>query len=182
MQVHTLHRKESFPLSLEAAWDFFSDPRNLARITPPELGFEVLTPDLPPRIYAGMMIAYRVRPLAGLPLTWLTEITHLREGEFFVDEQRAGPYALWHHEHRLRDDGASGTEVEDLVTFRLPFGPLGALMHRLVVRSKLEAIFEFRSAAVRKVVAGCGAPPSGPSSTLRGLVPSPRHPPGHAGR
>jgi ligand-binding SRPBCC domain-containing protein len=167
MQVHTLHRKESFPLPVTAAWDFFSNPNNLPVITPPELGFEILTPDLPPRIYAGMMIAYRVRPLAGFPVTWLTEITHLREGEFFVDEQRAGPYALWHHEHRLRDAGAGSTEVEDLVTFRLPIGRFGALLHRLVVRRKLEAIFDFRSAAVRGIAAGWGIPHPGVPATSR---------------
>jgi ligand-binding SRPBCC domain-containing protein len=81
------------------AWSFFSNPRNLAKITPPELGFEMLTPDLPPQVYAGMMIAYRVRPLLGIPMTWLSEITLVEEGVRFIDEQRVGPYAVWHHEH-----------------------------------------------------------------------------------
>src|SRR5687768_10823857 len=99
MPVHTFLRKLTLPISCERAWEFFSDARNLAKLTPPSMKLTVVTPDVPPRIHAGMMIAYRVAPLAGLPMTWLTEITHVREGESFVDEQRVGPYAIWHHEH-----------------------------------------------------------------------------------
>lgn len=155
MAFHTLHRREILPLPPSDAWEFFSNPRNLPLITPPALGFEILTGVLPPRIHAGMMIAYRVRPVAGIPLHWLTEITHVTEGEYFVDEQRSGPYAIWHHEHRFRETGG-GTEVEDLVTYRLPFGWAGALMHRLLVRRKLEAIFDFRSAAIQRLMAKGG--------------------------
>jgi ligand-binding SRPBCC domain-containing protein len=153
MPLHALHRKETVPVAPAAAWEFFSNPRNLPLITPPSLGFEILTPNPPDRIYAGMMIAYRVRPVAGLAVKWLTEITQVREGEYFVDEQRAGPYALWHHEHWLRPAPAGGTEVEDLVTYRLPLGWLGGAVHRIMVRRKLESIFDYRSVAVQKLAA-----------------------------
>jgi ligand-binding SRPBCC domain-containing protein len=153
MPLHVLRRQETLPIAPAAAWEFFSNPRNLVLITPPSLGFEVLTPNLPERIYAGMMIAYRVRPLAGIPVLWLTEITHVREGEYFVDEQRAGPYALWHHEHWLRPAARGGTEVEDLVTYRLPLGWLGGAVHRLLVRRRIESIFDYRSTAVHKLAA-----------------------------
>jgi len=153
MLLYTLHRRETIPVTPAAAWEFFSNPRNLPLITPPALGFEILTKEPAPRIYPGMMIAYRVRPLPGLPWRWLTEITQVRAPGYFVDEQRAGPYALWHHEHWLRPAGASGTEVEDLVTYRLPLGWLGGAVHRLLVRRKLESIFDFRSAAVKRLAA-----------------------------
>jgi ligand-binding SRPBCC domain-containing protein len=153
MPAYTLHRKETIPMPVATAWEFFSNPCNLQKITPPELGFEILNASLPPRIYAGLMISYRVRPLLGIPVNWLTEITQVREGEYFVDEQRSGPYALWHHEHWVRDAGGGCTEAEDLVTYRLPLGWLGGLLHPLLVRRKLEAIFDFRSAAVGKICA-----------------------------
>lgn len=154
MAVHTLHTKQIIRATREQAWAFFSDPRNLAKITPPTLGFEVLTPDLPARIRAGLMIAYRVRPLFGIPMQWLTEITHVEEGVRFIDEQRVGPYAVWHHEHEFRDLGEGRVEMEDRVTYVLPFGPLGDLVHPLLVKPQLEAIFGFRERAVREMFPG----------------------------
>ncbi len=114
MPIHTLHRKLVIPIKRAEAWAFFSDPRNLSKITPPGMGFRTMTPDLPAHIYAGLMIEYRVKPLAGIPLTWLTEITHVHEGESFVDEQRVGPYKMWHHEHFFRAVASDATEVIDL--------------------------------------------------------------------
>ena len=148
MPIHTLHRRQLLHATLETAWEFFSDPRNLARITPPELDFHIATPDLPDRIHAGLMIQYRVRPLLGIALTWLSEITQVEAGRYFVDEQRVGPYAMWHHEHWFRDAGAGGVEVEDRVTYRLPCGWLSEPLHALIVQPQLEAIFEHRTIAV----------------------------------
>ena len=148
MPTHTLHQKQTIRASREAAWEFFSNPRNLARITPPALGFRIVTPELPECIHAGLMIEYRVTPLLGLPLAWLTEITHVSAGEYFVDEQRAGPYALWHHAHWFRDIGRGRVEVEDRITYRLPFQPFGDIMHPLVVKPQLEKIFAFRTKAM----------------------------------
>ena len=128
--------------------------RPLREITPPTLGFEVLTPDLPPSVRPGLMIAYRVRPLCGIPMNWLTEITLVEEGVRFIDEQRVGPYAVWHHEHEFRDLGDGRVEMEDKVTYVLPFGPLGDLVHPLLVKPQLETIFGFREKAVRGLFPG----------------------------
>ena len=150
MAIHTLHTKQIIRATRQEAWDFFSDPRNLTKITPPELGFEILTPDLPPRMREGMMIAYRVRPLLGVPMTWLSEITLMEEGVRFIDEQRVGPYAVWHHEHEFHDLGDGRIEVEDKATYVLPLAPLGDLAHGWLVRPQLARIFAFREKAVRE--------------------------------
>lgn len=150
MPIHVLHRKQALATTREEAWQFFADPRNLACITPPKLGFQIVTPDLPDRIYAGLMIQYRVRPLLGIPLTWLTEITHVLEGHYFSDEQRMGPYALWHHEHWFRDLGSDRVELEDRVTYKLPCGRLSEPAHALLVRRQLAGIFDYRTGAVEK--------------------------------
>lgn len=154
MAVHTFHRKQVIRTTREDAWAFFSDPRNLTKITPAEMGFEILTPELPPRIHAGMMIAYRVRPLFGIPMTWLSEITHVEEGVRFIDDQRAGPYAVWHHEHSFRELEDARLEIEDKITYMLPLGPLGDLAHPFLVRPQLERVFAFREKAVREIFPG----------------------------
>jgi ligand-binding SRPBCC domain-containing protein len=151
MPVHTLLRKQTIKTTRAQAWEFFSNPRNLPRITPPGMGFEILSEDLPARIHPGLMIAYRVRPVAGVPMTWLTEITHVNEGESFVDEQRLGPYAIWHHEHRLREAGEGRIEMEDRITYALPFGWIGNLAHPIIVQPQLERIFAFRERAVNEL-------------------------------
>jgi ligand-binding SRPBCC domain-containing protein len=124
MSLHTLQSRQIIKASPDQAWAFFSDPLNLPRITPPDMGVQILS-ELPERMHAGMMIQYRVTPLLGIALTWLTEITHVQEGEYFVDEQRAGPYALWHHEHHFKDLGDGRTEMLDRVIYAPPFGLLG---------------------------------------------------------
>lgn len=154
MAVHTLHTKQIIRATRQEAWAFFSNPRNLARITPPELGFEIVTAELSPRMRAGMMIAYRVRPLLGMAMTWLSEITLVEEGVRFIDEQRVGPYAVWHHEHEFHDLGDGRIEMADKATYVLPFGLLGELAHALFVKQQLERIFAFREKAVRELFAG----------------------------
>jgi ligand-binding SRPBCC domain-containing protein len=148
--IRVLETSQIIRASIDDAWSFFSDPRNLARITPPALDFQVLT-DLPARIHAGMMIEYRVRPLLGLPVRWLTEITHVEAGKFFVDEQRIGPYRIWHHEHHFRPCDKGSVEIRDRVTYVLPFGVLGDLVHPFLVRPQLAQIFAFREKAVREL-------------------------------
>jgi ligand-binding SRPBCC domain-containing protein len=147
MAIHVLETRQTIASSIDRAWDFFSDPRNLSRITPPELDFKVLT-RLPDRIHAGMMIEYRVRPIFGIPVRWLTEITHVEAGRFFVDEQRVGPYRIWHHEHHFRELPDGQVEMTDKVTYVPPFGPLGELFHPLVIQPQLAKIFAFRHTAV----------------------------------
>ncbi|MEO6787987.1 MAG: SRPBCC family protein [Chthoniobacteraceae bacterium] len=145
--IHVLEISQIIPSTIGRAWDFFSDPRNLSKITPPELDFTVITA-LPERVHPGMMIEYRVRPLLGIPVRWLTEITHVEHGKFFVDEQRIGPYRIWHHEHHFKalDDGR--TEITDRVTYVLPFGLLGELVHPFLVKPQLAKIFAYRKKAV----------------------------------
>lgn len=140
--VRCLRRAQRLSASIDAAWTFFSDPANLARITPPWLGFEITSP-LPEHIYAGQIVTYRVRPLFGIALTWVTEIAAVDAPRRFVDEQRVGPYRFWHHQHHLREvDG--GVEVEDVVHYALPFGPIGAIVDRLIVLPRLDRIFGYR--------------------------------------
>jgi ligand-binding SRPBCC domain-containing protein len=124
------------------AWDFFSSPKNLQVITPPYLGFEIQS-ELPEKMYPGLFISYKVSPVLGIKLNWTTEITHVNEPHFFVDEQRVGPYTIWHHEHHfVQKEG--GIEMTDIVSYKLPFGFLGRLVHPLLVAPKLNEIFAFR--------------------------------------
>jgi len=142
MSVHRFDETHPLPIARDQAWRFFSDPRNLARITPPSLGFRVIS-DVPDDVYPGLMITYRVRPLFNIPVTWVTEITHVASGERFVDEQRAGPYAMWHHEHHFRDI-PGGTEMRDIVHYALPGGPIGDVVNEWVVAKKVAEIFGHR--------------------------------------
>ena len=150
MAIHVLERRQTVPAPIERCWAFFSDPRNLPKITPPDLGFEVLS-ELPPTMHAGLMIQYRVRPLLGIPLRWLTEITQVEPMRYFVDEQRVGPYRVWHHEHWFTPVDETHTELRDLIHYVLPFGPLGDLVHPFLVQPQLEKIFAFRERKVREL-------------------------------
>jgi ligand-binding SRPBCC domain-containing protein len=142
MKIYTLECVQRLPIGIEQAWDFFSNPHNLPRITPPSMAFEIASP-VPPRMYAGMIIRYKVRPLFSVPVTWVTEITHVEEPFRFVDEQRFGPYRFWHHQHHFEEiDG--GVETSDLVHYALPLDPAGRVVQRWMVRPQLETIFEFR--------------------------------------
>ena len=142
MTPYLLKEVQRLPISLPEAWRFFSDPRNLPRITPPSLGLEV-TSDLPGEMYPGMIITYLVRPIPWVPVGWVTEITHVREPSLFVDEQRFGPYRFWHHEHHFREV-EGGVEMEDIVHYALPFGKIGAIFGGSFVRRRLAEIFAFR--------------------------------------
>jgi ligand-binding SRPBCC domain-containing protein len=144
MKLHVLERNLDIPVTLKEAWDFFSNPLNLALITPPWLGFR-LKSEAPERIYPGLLLTCTVSPFFGLPVDWVTEITQAREPDFFADDQRTGPYRLWHHEHAFKEI-RGGVRVHDLVHYALPFGPLGNIAHELVVKKQLREIFDYRSA------------------------------------
>jgi ligand-binding SRPBCC domain-containing protein len=159
MNLHRLRVVQHLPVGIDGAWAFFSSPKNLGAITPPWLDFCV-TGEVPDEMHAGTILTYTVRPALGLKVRWVTEITHLEAPRFFVDEQRFGPYRFWHHQHRLRPV-AGGTEVEDVVHYALPYGPLGTLVHALAVRRKLEEIFAYRREALaRRFGGGVQAPAS----------------------
>jgi len=139
--LHRLDRTQFLPVSPADAWDFFSDPRNLCLITPPDLGFAITSP-VPERTYPGLIVTYTVTPFLGLAVRWVTEITHCEPPEFFVDEQRFGPYRFWHHQHHFRQV-PGGVEMVDIVHYRLPFAPLGEVAAPLVA-TRLRRIFDFR--------------------------------------
>jgi len=140
--LYSVHTKQKLPITLQQAWDFLSDPKNLAVITPPSMGFKTLSGDDRP-MFAGQIIHYTVTPLLGIKVEWVTEITHVVSNNYFVDEQRFGPYTLWHHKHFLKEI-PGGVEMEDIVHYKLPFGILGRLVHPFLVKPKLKEIFEFR--------------------------------------
>ncbi len=142
MKLYSLHTVQKLPISIEEAWKFFSDPKNLKVITPEYMGFDIISGGDRP-MFAGQIIQYIVKPVAGLKTKWVTEITHVNEPFHFVDEQRFGPYKLWHHKHFFREI-EGGVEMEDIVDYKLPFGIIGRLVHKPVVRQKLEEIFAFR--------------------------------------
>lgn len=143
MSIHRL------PISLEETWKFFSDPRNLAHITPPELNLKVTNTLYGPEMYPGQVMTYRVKPVLGIPMEWMTEITHVEKERMFVDEQRKGPYVLWHHQHHFKAI-EGGVEMTDLVHYRLPLGFIGDLFHPVIVKGKLREIFEFRYRAINE--------------------------------
>ncbi len=149
MKLYRLHQTQRLPISAQEAWDFFSDPRKLPLITPAWLDFD-LTSETPERVHPGTIITYRIRPIARVPIRWVTEITHTAAPYFFVDEQRFGPYRFWHHQHRFRPVDGGGTEVEDLVHYALPLGPVGAVAHAALVRPRLESIFAYRRDALKR--------------------------------
>lgn len=130
------------PTDLATAWDFFTSPRNLVVITPPGMGFTIQS-GLPEKVYPGLIIKYRVKPMMGIPVTWVTEITHVQEPHFFVDEQRKGPYRMWHHEHHFKAV-PGGVEMTDIIHYIVPMGVLGKGANSLFVRKKVEAIFAYR--------------------------------------
>ncbi len=142
MKIYTLKTVQSLPIEIGEAWDFFSDPRNLKVITPTYMGFNILS-GAERKMYPGQIIQYIVTPVAGIKTKWVTEITHVKDKEYFVDEQRFGPYAMWHHKHFFKEI-PGGVEMEDIVDYKLPFGILGKMVHPLIVEPKLKEIFEFR--------------------------------------
>jgi len=147
MGIYKLETTQVVNTSLHACWEFFSSPKNLSKITPPSLDF-VIKSDLPEKMYAGMMIEYRVRPMLGIPVTWLTEITYMKEMKYFADEQRVGPYAIWHHEHFFEEISSDQVRMRDLIHYRLPLSPLSDIIHPVIVKPQLDAIFDFRQKAV----------------------------------
>ncbi len=149
MAFYQFHRVQNIPASVEQVWDFISSPANLQEITPPSMGFIITSAKLPAKMYAGMIISYKVKPLFGIPLTWVTEITQVVDGTYFIDEQRIGPYSLWHHQHKLQVI-PGGVRMTDIISYEPPFGPLGAIANALFIKQKLKEIFDYRFEAVVK--------------------------------
>ena len=146
-RTYSFKQVQILPVTPAIAWQFFSDPANLARITPPALRFCVISRYHGEHIYPGQLIEYKLCPLAGIRVYWMTEITHVKAPEYFVDEQRFGPYSLWHHQHHFREV-PGGVEMTDIVHYRIPFFFLGDIANAVFVKRKLRHIFEYR----RKVI------------------------------
>lgn len=146
--IYTLRVSQWLNISMNEAWEFFSSPGNLAKITPPHMGF-VITSGNPAKMFAGQIITYKVSPIPGIKTNWVTEITHVDEQQYFVDEQRFGPYSMWHHEHHfeIQDNGILMT---DRVSYKLPFGFLGKIAHWLFVKKQLQQIFDYREEVLKK--------------------------------
>ena len=149
--IRHLHRDQFIPGDPAVIWDFFATPRNLDALTPPSMRFETIG-EIASRMYAGQMIEYRIGLLPGVATRWLTEITHVREGEFFVDEQRAGPYKLWHHEHRfVPSRERNGVQMSDHITYDPGWGWLGGLVDALWIQQQLRTIFDYRARKIAEL-------------------------------
>ncbi|HEY9534770.1 MAG TPA: SRPBCC family protein [Mucilaginibacter sp.] len=148
MKTYRLQFEHKLPVPLAETWDFFTSPLNLVKITPPAMGFEVTSPyDAKSKLYEGMIITYKIKPLPGIKMNWVTEITNVKEQQYFVDEQRLGPYALWHHEHHFKEiDG--GVHMTDILNYAMPYGIIGRLGNLLLVRREILKIFAYRKTAI----------------------------------
>ena len=151
MKSYLLKTEQAIPIDLDTAWDFFSSPLNLAKITPADMRF-VVTSDYTPttRMYAGMIITYKISPFLGIKMNWMTEITHVAEKRYFVDEQRFGPYALWHHQHHFKEI-KGGVLMTDILHYAIPYGVIGRLSNRVLVGSKVKQILAYREKAIEKL-------------------------------
>lgn len=149
MAFYQLTKTQKLPVSVEEIWDFISSPKNLKEITPKHMGFLITSNTGDEKMYPGMIITYKVSPLLGLKLDWMTEITHIKEYEYFVDEQRMGPYKMWHHQHKI-EAIPGGVLMTDIVTYQPPLGIIGALANSLIIKNQLQQIFDYRTEALEK--------------------------------
>jgi ligand-binding SRPBCC domain-containing protein len=148
VKTYSLVLKQNIPITLDEAWDFFSSPLNLAKITPKEMKFVVTSNyNGDTKMYPGMIITYKVSPLFGIKLNWMTEITHVQPNKYFVDEQRFGPYALWHHQHHFKEI-PGGVEMTDILNYAVPYGVIGRITNSLLVGKEVKRIFNYRYKAV----------------------------------
>lgn len=141
--IYTLQATQELPINLKEAWDFFSAPENLQKITPSSMGFKI-TSDVDRKAYPGQIITYTVGILPGIKSSWVTEITQVEQGAFFIDEQRFGPYKMWHHEHFFETLPNGNTLMKDKISYKIPFGILGHLAQFLFIKKQLTTIFQHR--------------------------------------
>ncbi|MFM2387085.1 MAG: hypothetical protein RL660_1842 [Bacteroidota bacterium] len=146
--IKRLYREQILPISLKEAWDFFATPKNLNEVTPSELDFQILS-EVPDRMYEGLMIQYKIKPMLNIAVPWCTEITHIKELNYFVDEQRQGPYKMWHHEHHF-ETHPQGVLMKDILHYDIGMSFLGSIAGALFVHKKVNQIFEFRYQALEK--------------------------------
>lgn len=151
MKTYRLEFNQTVPIGIDKAWDFFSSPSNLSEITPKSMAFDVTTPGIKDtKMYPGLIITYKVSPLLGIKLDWVTEITHVKDKEYFIDEQRFGPFAFWHHNHHFKEV-EGGVAMHDILHYSIGFGPIGRLANAITVHSKIKEIFDFRYKKVEEM-------------------------------
>ncbi|HSU50093.1 MAG TPA: SRPBCC family protein [Segetibacter sp.] len=148
-KVYSLKSTQIIPITLQRAWDFFSRPDNLKDITPSYMDFTVKSQHHGERMYAGQIIEYTVKPIFGIPIYWMTEITHVEDGRYFIDEQRFGPYSLWHHQHHFIEVNG-GVEMTDIVHYKIPYWFLGDIANSFIVQNQLKQIFDYRYTSVKE--------------------------------
>jgi ligand-binding SRPBCC domain-containing protein len=149
MAFYQFIKTQKLPADIDELWEFISSPDNLRKITPASMDFTVTSNTGQEKMYPGMIITYKVRPLLGIRINWMTEITHVREKEYFVDEQRVGPYTLWHHEHKLTPI-EGGVLMTDIVTYQPPMGFLGVIANTLIIKKQLEHLFAYRKGVLEE--------------------------------
>lgn len=150
MKVYSFKFEQKLPINIEEAWGFFSSPRNLARITP-SMGFQIISElNENQKMYPGILIGYKITPLMGIKMNWLTEITHIEHHKYFIDEQRFGPFALWHHQHHFKPIN-NGIEMTDILNYAIPYGFIGRLANSLIVRKRIQEIFNYRKQMINEI-------------------------------
>lgn len=147
--IYQLRTSQKIPATKQVVWDFISSPRNLKKITPKYMGFEITNEPIAEKVFAGMIIAYKVKPILGINMNWVTEITQVKELEYFVDNQIIGPYSVWHHLHQIKEiDG--GVIMEDIVSYKPPMGFIGDIANSILIKEQLKTIFDYRFEAVER--------------------------------
>lgn len=142
-KIYSLKTVQKIPIGLDEAWNFFSSPDNLKDITPKNIGFKIISKHHGEKMYPGQIIEYKVKPVLGIPLYWMTEITHVEDKKHFIDEQRYGPYSLWHHQHHFKEI-EGGVEMTDIVHYKLPMWFLGDIVNSILIKNQLKKIFDYR--------------------------------------
>jgi ligand-binding SRPBCC domain-containing protein len=143
MSIYSLSRTQVLYGTIDEIWDFISSPENLEKICPKDIDFKITSVEIPKKIYPGQIISYSIKPFPWFKTTWVTEITHVVWGRYFVDEQRRGPYKLWHHQHHLKEV-TGGVEMTDLIHYEIPLGIFGRLLHHFIIKQQLQDIFDYR--------------------------------------
>lgn len=149
MKIYRLCEEQELPISTDKAWEFFSSPFNLSYITPPGMNFRI-TNHPESNIYSGMLITYKISPIKHIPVKWVTEIVNANKPDYFIDEQRFGPYKFWHHRHSFTQI-PGGTLIKDEVHYALPYGVPGQIINYLLVKNRLKKIFAYRKEALNRI-------------------------------
>jgi ligand-binding SRPBCC domain-containing protein len=151
MKVYKLYREQIVKGNIKDIWKFFSDPRNLSKITPPYMNFKILTEDLPDEIFTGLIIEYKVSPVGRIPVHWVTEITAVEKYKYFIDEQRFGPYKFWHHLHLFQQVDEEKIKIIDKVHYIIPLGIVEQIVNSLFVKKRLDEIFDYRAKVISEI-------------------------------